>query len=367
MNPLMQIPGLAGYLAAKQQNEETGFNQIKQAAGVMSLQQALQAQELEQKRRQAVAASGGDVEKAMQALIASGDAAGAAKLAPIVEARRKAKQGQPIGAGGLRNPDGTVTPPAARPQQFAPPELVKLQEHLQSLPAGDPRRAPVEARIKILGERPSPVQLTMPASSDTMQGEDGKWYKVRIGKDGKVETIPLQTAAGAPLRPAPSAAELKAGQDAKDATSDIAEIERLGTELDTLVQQNQGLFKGVVGPQGYVGRIYELAAGAAGAGTPAIDFANKSKLFLSSVRKMVEKDSNLSNQERTNLLESIGVGFWQTGPSSIRARRDVMTYVKSKRIGGLKAPQQFSQEDLEFTAKKHGITVEEVKKRLGAR
>jgi len=70
--------------------------------------------------------------------------------------------------------------------------------------------------------------------------------------------------------------------------------------------------------------------------TPAIDFENKSKLFLSSVRKMVEKDANLSKDERESLLGAIGTGLFQTGASSIRARQDVMQYVRRKRLGELK-------------------------------
>lgn len=346
MSALDRIPGLAGYLAARQQNEASSLGQLQQAQGVMGLQGALRAREQEEQLMAALAQSNGDPEKAMQIAIASGNLAGAAKLAPVVEARRKQGAGQPIGSGGLRLPNGEIVPPAAGPKQFAPPEIIRLQEHLKTLPEGDPRRVPVEKRIQMLGERQPAVQVNMPGSSDTVQGPDGKFYKFRIGKDGKTEVVPLQTPGGEPLRPPRTAAEIKDALEKSQTTADLGEIERLGAELNTLVQQNQGLFKGVVGPQGYIGRIVDLAAGSAGADTPAIDFANKSKLFLSSVRKVVEKDPNLSNQERQSLLESIGVGFWQTGPSSIRARNDVMQYVKNKRMGGLKdsGPKRISSD-----------------------
>jgi len=45
------------------------------------------------------------------------------------------------------------------------------------------------------------VQVNMPATSDTVQGQDGRWYKFRIGKDGKTEAIAIATSTGEPLAP----------------------------------------------------------------------------------------------------------------------------------------------------------------------
>ena len=56
----------------------------------------------------------------------------------------------------------------------------------------------------MLTERAPPIQVNMPASSDTMVGEDGKYYKVRIGKDGKMEAIPLAVGDTALKPPAPA-------------------------------------------------------------------------------------------------------------------------------------------------------------------
>lgn len=86
------------------------------------------------------------------------------------EAKLKVAQGQQIGSG-LRMPDGTIIAPPERPaapKEFAPPELLVLTDRLAKLPAGDPTRPYVEARIKYLTERqdrqppqePAPVVQT---------------------------------------------------------------------------------------------------------------------------------------------------------------------------------------------------------------
>jgi hypothetical protein len=338
---LDRVPGLGGYLAAQQQGQQQAMGQLQQAQAVVGLQGALHQQEQERALRAALAESGGDPEKAMQISISRGNLAGAAKLAPVVEARRKATAKQPVGAGGLYDPaTKTVIPPAPRPDNPpAPPELIKLQgarkKYVESgVPEDHPFIKQIDARIEALNR--GGLTINMPGSSDTVQDDSGNFYKLQIGKDGKTRIVPMRTETGAPLRPPQTPSERNAGQAAQQALTDIAEIERLGGELDALVRQNQGLVSGVVGPQGVVGRATELVTGAVGGDTPALDFRNKSKLFLSSVRKMVEKDPNLSNEERKSLTEATGDGFWQTGASSIRARQDVMNYVKTKRISGLK-------------------------------
>jgi hypothetical protein len=188
------VPGLSGYLSQRRgAQQEEAFN-LQSAGQVMGLQQALQQQEAAKQAQaqqaqvqQALQATGGDLEKAMQVLIQSGNVAGAAKLAPIVESRRKAAQGQSIGAGGLMKPDGTIVPPATRPQQFAPPELVRLQEYAASLPQGDPRRGPVEQRIKMLGERQGGVNVF---SGSLTAGVDEQGNPVFVQPSGQPGVMP---------------------------------------------------------------------------------------------------------------------------------------------------------------------------------
>jgi hypothetical protein len=328
---LDRVPGLGGYLAAQQQNQQQTMGQLGQAQAVIGLQGALQQQRQEQELRQVLAESGGDVEKAMAAALKSGNVAAAARLAPVVEAKRKQGAGQPIGAGGLRLPDGTIIPPSPRPERpQAQPEIVLLQRYLETLPPDSPYRTGIQARIDKLTRDAPGVNVY---SGSLTAGVDENGRPVFVQPSGRADTPPRIVPG---VRPPPPPADRRAEAARTEALSDVAEIERLGNELDTLVRQNQGLVSGVVGPQGVVGRTAELVTGAVGGDTPALDFRNKSKLFLSSVRKMVEKDTNLSNEERKSLTESTGDGFWQTGASSIRARQDVMNYVKTKRISGLK-------------------------------
>src|SRR5688572_7476925 len=90
MSALERVPGLAGYLAAQQHGQAQQMGQLQQAQAVMGLQGAIQQRQREEALRATLANSGGDVEKAMAAAIQAGDLAGAAKLAPLVEEKRKA-------------------------------------------------------------------------------------------------------------------------------------------------------------------------------------------------------------------------------------------------------------------------------------
>ncbi len=139
-----------GALSGMQEMEDRRFRGDAQKMGVLS--QMMQMQDAQEKRRLAgedrgradalrgvLAQHGGDLEKTLGALLASGDIANAAKLAPLVESQRKLKipqPGQSIGSGGLRLPDGTIIPPGARPEGAEKaPDKVRQYQFAQS-PAG---------------------------------------------------------------------------------------------------------------------------------------------------------------------------------------------------------------------------------------
>jgi len=360
-NPLYNVPFYGGYLARRDQQAQEQLGDIQKAGVLFDLKNKVEAQRAAQAQERAVQEAGGNLEKMVEALLRTGNREGADRVSQIIERRRKAKI--PISAtAGTQQLDPNDPSNVLHTTPFKP-ETPKPFEDIKNVPGGYLSRGP-DGKIKFT-KTSEGMTINMPQSSDTVQGPDGKFYKLRIGKDGKAEAIPFQTASGDPLRPPESASDVKERLEKARATDDVAEIERLGVELDALIKNNQGLFVGVVGPQGYIGRILDLAGGMAGADTPALDFGNKSKLFLSSVSKLIKADTQLSDKDKQDLLQSIGEGFWQTGASSIRARNDVMHYVRTKRLGGLKKPPTHLQEDLEFTARKHGITVEEVLKRLG--
>lgn len=326
MANLQHVPGLAGYLAQQQGAQQQESVQLQQAGQVIGLQQALRQQAEADQLKKMLAASGGDVEKAMAAAIQSGNLAGAAKLAPIVEARRKGTQGQAIGAGGLRMPDGTIIPPATKPKEFAPPELQRLQEYLGGLPVGDPRRGPVEQRIKMLGERAGGVNVY---SGSLVAGIDDKGNPVFVQPSGRPGVDPRVVPG---VRPPPNAAAVKASKAEAEDQSTIDSVRQRVMSMSQKIQGNSG----IVGPAGIVRRMGETAAGVISPDvpTPAIDYQNDMRLLVADVRKLVEKDPNLSNAERQNMYEMLGGGTFQTPGSAIRTLNNVLGFVENKKMTG---------------------------------
>lgn len=136
---------LAAYLQRRDANE--AFNQESQAG---ELRQAGALQALLEKRREAqqddalradLAQSGGDLNSALQAAVSRGNLAGAAKLAPLIEARRREN----------------ATPADTRP------EILRLQDAAAKFPDGHPLRAQINARITHLGQ--TSAEKTQPLSA----------------------------------------------------------------------------------------------------------------------------------------------------------------------------------------------------------
>jgi len=183
---------------------------LQQFGQVLGLRQAL-AQEDAQRQAQAQAAeiqrmmqaTGGDPEKAMAALIQSGNVAAAAKLAPIVEQRRKANAPHVLAPGAqLVSPQGGIIA-SAPTKPDAEPEIVRLQKYLTGLPAGDPRRVPVERRIQMLGEKQGGVNVY---SGSLTPAIDDQGNPIMVQPSGRAD-VPPRIVPG--IRPAPKgAAEL---------------------------------------------------------------------------------------------------------------------------------------------------------------
>ena len=74
----------------------------------------------------------GDPQKAIQALLAHGSPTSIALAAKLDGLIKRPQQGQSIGSGGLRLPDGTIIPPAARPDagMKAPPMRERIEGDL---------------------------------------------------------------------------------------------------------------------------------------------------------------------------------------------------------------------------------------------
>ena len=123
---LASIPGYGGYTARRQQHGQEDAAELQQAGALMQIAQRVQAQKhaaSEEQRNQAMLAE-------IQALppdkrtrenvlpIIMKHAKGVSEMVQALPAAPKA---QPIGSGGLLQPDGTVIPPAARPDAAQKP------------------------------------------------------------------------------------------------------------------------------------------------------------------------------------------------------------------------------------------------------
>lgn len=101
---LAQIPGYAGYRAARQANDEETLNGVKAAHGVTTLQGILQAQQDAARAREALAGSGGNLESAIPALMKAGPGGVemAGKLAAIAEHQANSKTREVAAAEAAR-------------------------------------------------------------------------------------------------------------------------------------------------------------------------------------------------------------------------------------------------------------------------
>ena len=118
---LANIPGLGGYLASQQQRQGREAQQLQQTTGVLGLLSNIKAQE-DQEQIRGVLARSPKLEDAIPELTRLGPMGvqAATQLGQLSQTLRKDTQGQPIGAGGLRMPDGTIVAPAARPAEARP-------------------------------------------------------------------------------------------------------------------------------------------------------------------------------------------------------------------------------------------------------
>lgn len=136
----MSLPrGLAGFLAGQQQIQQQDAQELQQVQRAMSLKNMLEQRAAEQQQAQetqkgmaALAAEPvGDIPSRIQnlnkqALLFARNPAVVAQIHQrIAQLEKQAERaanpsGQPIGSGGLRLPDGTVIPPAARPETVKP-------------------------------------------------------------------------------------------------------------------------------------------------------------------------------------------------------------------------------------------------------
>jgi len=106
---------LSGYLAQQQADAQTGNQDLQRIGALSQLAGQFEKRQAE-KQLMGVLSSDMPMEEKQAALMKVPGGVGVLnQLAQAQQAMRKETQGQPIGAGGLRMPDGTIVAPAARP------------------------------------------------------------------------------------------------------------------------------------------------------------------------------------------------------------------------------------------------------------
>ena len=389
MPSLADIPFYGAYVERTRQNQQAnqqqGMDQLRQVGLLAQLQARMQEQAEKQKTAQR--------EAQYRAAIAGAKTPDEARAVamqfagPDALLRMKTDGGFTLAPGSQRfdsagRPIASV--PAAPP---AGPEIIQLQKYLETLPASigqdHPMRKGIEARIaKLTSSDGQPQVLELIAARDALPaghpnrrvldaaiakasthqppinvysqsltpGVDAQGKPVFVQASGRPGTPP-RTVEG--VFPPERAADAKTRREAEQGATTIANVEERVKRMGALLQQGS-LSGGVVGPQGVVGRFAETVRGIGqpNAPTPSIDYQNEMRLLLSDVRKIVEKDPNLSRDEREALYETLGGGIFQTPGSALRTLNNVVEKVKNAAIIGPRRPTgvQRITNDAEYNA-----------------
>ncbi len=194
---LANIPFYGGYVAKQRFNQQQQEGDLQQASGTMGVLAAIQKMQSDKAMKEAMAASGGDVDKAMQTLLSSGNIAGAHALAPVYKIAQDKKQAEEMAQGlrMLNAPPGTTgggpggeaaTPPAAPgaapvdPRKERLDRLTKMQELYAKNPAMVAR---IQTEMDKLQNPPDKTR-TYQKGEDVITEErqpDGSWKELGRG------------------------------------------------------------------------------------------------------------------------------------------------------------------------------------------
>lgn len=124
---VMNVPGLAGHIAARQMTAQDEAQQLQQATGAMNLAQMLRQRQQDEQLRAALAESGGDVEAALAAALKTGNVQAAHQLAPVVQFAQKKREADDMAKGvqAINAPDAPL-PEGADPRQARIAKLKQL-------------------------------------------------------------------------------------------------------------------------------------------------------------------------------------------------------------------------------------------------
>lgn len=216
---------------------------------------------------------------------------------------------------------------ATRPDKPAQdPEIVRLMAIRDRLPPGHPNRAILDQAIETKSSRAAPINVY---STSLVSGVDENGNPVFVQPSGQ-PGVPPRPVAG--VYPPERADQRRQKAQDQEIAGTVASVESRITKMSQALQENPAL----VGLPGVARKIGESVAGVVSpsAKTPAIDYENDMALLLADVRKMVEKDPNLSKDERERLYQTLGGGTFQTNASALRTLSNVLEFVKNKKLTG---------------------------------
>lgn len=314
---------LSAYLGVRETNRQAGLEELQEAGVLQKLAMQREEQRELNELKGVVAKAGGNPQRAVEALLKAGTPKSIALAAQLRGMLPKPAEPFTLAPGAQRRgPGGELIAEAPFKPEAPLSDLGKLRADLQ---AGRITQQEFNDKAKFLTTRQAAVNVY---SGGLTPAIDEGGNPVFVQSSGREDVLPRVVPG---VRPPPSAAEKKATLSAAEEAATLAAIEDRTKRMADIINKNYG----VVGPAGTVRRLYEtgvgMVPGLETAPSPATDYKNETGLLLADVRKMVEKDPNLSNQERQNLMETMGAGTIQNPGSAIRALAAVSDYVKRKK------------------------------------
>ena len=230
-------------------------------------------------------------------------------------------------------------------------ESIQLANTIAGLPDGDPRKAMLQQRMMYMsGIKGQPV-----AAGSGMPGQPG--------------------AQAAPIKDYSKKEVADARQNLNKAQESLAIIERLETAIEASGEE-------LVGARGKVRQLFEGPVanifGYDPGGTPATSVAQDIGMLQSNARVPLTGPGNTATAEWDRITKQIqGDDLKSSGGTtkeSLAKLKELMTKaveynapIAGEAVPQTTAPQTATptQADIEYTAKKHNMTVEQVKQRLG--
>ena len=187
LSSLANIPGYGAYITKREMNERAGIKDLQEQGVLLGLQQKMQEIQRQNQLNKALEESGGDLEAAMQGAIKAKNLDAAAKIASIIDARRKAKEGKIVAPGSqLLGPNNEVlhTTPFKPETPPAEPPDVRLVEFYSKLPETDPRKAILKQVIDAKTRAPEKTYPVITAEQGIFERRPGGLVRLTAPSSG---------------------------------------------------------------------------------------------------------------------------------------------------------------------------------------